>query len=103
MEKITAISEAELVETMEQNIACFILGNVDKKHFENGEEIDFDLYDKDRINKKLRKKSDKELAKITFAGKVMYDMLMSFDITINRRAFTFLAFLKDLEVKNNTL
>lgn len=103
MQIIPAVSIIELAETIEQNIACFILENVDKKHFENGENIDFDLYDKNRINKKLRKKSDKELAKITFAGALFYNLVQSFDIEINRKAFTFVSFLNDLESGEKTL
>jgi hypothetical protein len=119
MNKIAVITEAELVKTMELNVASFIVANVDKKHFipEGCEQddlddlialgldqdYDFDLYDKERINKKLRKKTKKQLGKITFAGAVMYDLLMSMEIKIDRRAFTFLAFLKDLQTKTKTL
>jgi hypothetical protein len=112
MNKIAVITEAELAKTMEQNIACFIVENVDKKHFIpegcNQDDIDdqnyvFDLYDKERINKKLQKKTKKQLGKITFAGAVMFDILMSMEMIIDRRAFTFLAFLKDLQTKTKTL
>ncbi len=109
MEKTLVVTVANLAQTMEQRIAEFIINNVDKDHFgcideyEDGDMFDFDLYDKDRINAKLKDKNKKKLAKITFAGNELYNVIVSLDITINRKAFTFLAFLKDLHLGVKTL
>lgn len=113
MEKIAVVTVGELARTMEQNIARFIIDNIDKTHFgcddecddecDYCEDFDFDLYDREQINSKLRGKSKKKLAKITFAGAELYKVLMSFDIKINRNAFTCLAFLKDLHEGTKSL
>ncbi len=113
MEKITVVTVDELAKTMEQNIGSFIVRNIDKSHFGFDEcddfdecedfVFDFDFYDREQINSKLRNKNNKKLAKITFAGAELYKVLMSFDIKINRNAFTCLAFLKDLHEGTKSL
>jgi hypothetical protein len=115
MEKIAVVTVGDLARTMEQNIGSFIVRTIDKSHFGFDEcedegfndcedfVFDFDLYDRDQINAKLRGKNKKKLAKITFAGAELYKVVMSFDIKINRNAFTCLAFLKDLNEGHKSL
>lgn len=103
MQKIVAITEDQLRNAIEQNVGQFIIEQIDPKHFNEGQDIDFDLYDKERINKKLGKKSGKELKRITLAAYVLYNMIVSMDIKIHRSAFTCIAFLKDVHLGNKDL
>ena len=103
MQKLTVVTEQELKSVVEGNIANFILEQVDPKHFNEGQDIDFDLYDKERINKKLSKKKEKEVKRIALAAYVLYSMVLTMDIKIHRSAFTFIAYLKDIHLGNKEL
>lgn len=93
----------EVVEKVELSVASFILRKIDKRHFDNGEFTSFNEYNKDRINKKLSKKSEKKLAGILAAGTELYSLVRTMDIKINSSAFHLLAYLRDLENGTKTL
>ncbi len=103
MQKLTVVTEQELKSVIETNVAQFILEQIYPKHFNDGQDMDFDLYDKDRINKKLAKKEKKEVKRIALAAYVLYTMIVSMDIHIHRSAFTCLAYLKDIHLGNKVL
>lgn len=104
------INETELIEKFEQIVGCFLLSNIDKKHFRDEEdsdldpeshidEVDWNYYNKERINKKLKKflnKKPERYIRICGAGKELYNVMIGLGIKINKNAFFLLAYLRDL-------
>ena len=109
MKKTVLVDQSEVANTLEQTIAGFIIDNVDKKHFrtecfiEDEETLNFDLYDRERINKKLRKMDKKELKQVVAMGYGLYLTVEALEVQLHRSAFTFVAYLKDLQLKIKTL
>jgi len=94
MRKTVMIVEDEAAAAIEMEITKMVNQNVDRKH--SG---DWNLYNRERINKKLAKLSKKELNRVTAMGQTFYKVITAMDIKVHRSAFHFVAFLKDVDNK----
>ena len=108
MKKRVMIEEQDLVHNMEQVIAKYIVENIDEGHFDNfadEESASFNIrrYDKNYINSNLKNMKTKKAKEVYAAGYAFYLTVTGLDIKIDQNLFYFVAFMKDLHLKNKRL
>lgn len=98
MEKLEVVEISDLRFHIESRIANFIVETKLSKDY-----IDWDFYDKNVINKALRKMKKEKLKKVLAGADQLYKLIDEMELTIHKNAYNFLAFLRDLKSGEKTL